>query len=111
MTTVVVLIGLIIGVYVYYVLSLEYVEENQVLRVYSEELRAIHAREEEQLNHYGYIDKEKGIVRIPIDRAKELLVKEVAEGKVPYNTKTYPLRPEQPQDAAPAAPGAPALHW
>ena len=39
----------------------------------AEELAAMRAREEEILNSYGWIDREEGLVRIPIARAKELL--------------------------------------
>lgn len=52
------------------------------------------AREDEQLYHYGYIDKGKGVVRIPIERAMQLLAAEAAQGKVSYNTKTYPVKAE-----------------
>jgi len=38
------------------------------------ELRAIRAREELLLATYGWIDRERRIVRIPIERAKELLL-------------------------------------
>jgi ABC-type lipoprotein release transport system permease subunit len=34
----------------------------------------MHATEEEALKNPGWIDKQKGIVRIPIDRAKEIVV-------------------------------------
>lgn len=107
--TVALLVAIIIGVWVLYVLAEQRVEEEHVGKVYSEELRAIHAREAEQLNHYGFVDKEHGIVRLPIDRSMELLAQEYEQGKIGYNTKTYPLRPEQPQAApgTPAVPGAP----
>lgn len=102
--TTILLVAIVAGVWIFYVISERRVEEEQVGRVYSEELRSIHTREEEQLNHYGFLDKERGVVRLPIDRSIELLAAEYAAGKVSYNTKTYPLRPEQPQ----AAPGSPA---
>jgi hypothetical protein len=52
------------------------------------------AREDEQLYHYGYIDKGKGIVRIPVERAMQLVAEEYAQGKVAYNTKSYPVKEE-----------------
>jgi len=52
------------------------------------------AREDEQLYHYGYIDKGKGVVRIPIDRAMQLVADEYKQGKVSYNTKPYPVKTE-----------------
>ncbi len=37
------------------------------------------AREEELLENYGWVDREAGIVRIPIDQAIELLAEDGAE--------------------------------
>lgn len=37
------------------------------------ELRAMREAEERALNGYGWVDREAGIVRIPIDRAMEIL--------------------------------------
>ncbi len=42
----------------------------------SADLKALHAREDEQLYTYRYIDRAKGTVRIPIDRAMALVVQE-----------------------------------
>jgi hypothetical protein len=39
-----------------------------------EALRNRRIREEEVLTSYGWVDRERGVVRIPIERAKELLV-------------------------------------
>jgi hypothetical protein len=36
-------------------------------------LEAFRAREDEELNTYGWIDRDAGIVRIPIDRAMDLI--------------------------------------
>ena len=36
--------------------------------------RAYLEREKQQLNRYGWIDRDKGIARIPIDRAMDLLI-------------------------------------
>jgi hypothetical protein len=106
--TVVVLAALIAGVYWLYVVYYEKVEYDQYTGVYSKELRAIQEREEEQLHRFAYIDKDKGRVRITIDRAMELLAAEYKDGKVTYNTNTYPLRPETPPSAATSATSAPA---
>lgn len=38
------------------------------------ELSTIRGEEETQLNSYGWVQKEAGVVRIPIERAKELLL-------------------------------------
>ena len=39
-----------------------------------EDLETFRAREEAELNSYGWIDKTAGIVRLPIERAMDLLV-------------------------------------
>lgn len=38
------------------------------------DLRALHAREEREISTYGWIDRGRGTVRIPIDRAMKLIV-------------------------------------
>lgn len=40
------------------------------------DLEALRKREDELLGSYGWVDREKGVVRIPIERAMDLLVKE-----------------------------------
>jgi hypothetical protein len=44
----------------------------------SNELRALREAEESLLNSYAWIDKEKGIVRIPVERAMEMLAEKEA---------------------------------
>jgi hypothetical protein len=39
------------------------------------ELRQLRAAEEAALNSYGWVDKDAGIVKIPVDRAMEILAK------------------------------------
>lgn len=112
-TTIVVLIGMILGIYWLYVVVYERVDADQYSGAPSRELEAIQAREADQLYKYAYIDKEKGVIRIPVDRAMELIAAEFSKGAVSYNTKTYPVKPEGPggaaaPPAAPPAPGAPA---
>lgn len=41
-----------------------------------EDLLSLRAREEAKLNSYGYVDRERGIVRIPIRQAMELVIRE-----------------------------------
>jgi hypothetical protein len=55
------------------------------------------------LTTYGWIDKNKGIARIPIERAMELTVAELAQKKP---EPTGPIAAPEPQ--APAAPTSPA---
>jgi len=104
--TIVVLIGMILGIYWLYVVTYEHIDAEQYSGVPSKELEAIQAREADQLYKYAFIDKEKGIVRIPVDRAMELIAAEFSKGTVSYNTKTYPAKPEGPGGAS-APPVAP----
>ena len=74
----------------------------KVLAPPSEELKALHNRDDWSLTHYSYADKKNGVVRIPLDRAMELFVKEAAAGKLFYPAKnTLPRRGRE--EPAPAA--------
>jgi hypothetical protein len=42
----------------------------------------LHAQQREALEHYGWVDRDAGIARIPIERAMDLLI-EQAEGGAP----------------------------
>jgi len=101
------LVGMIVGVYWLYTVMYEKVEYDQYSGVASKELLAIREREEEHLHKYSYVDKEKGVVRIPIDKAMELVAAEFAEGKVTYNTATYAVK-DEPLGGAAGATAAPA---
>jgi len=50
------------------------------------DLKAIRAAEDEVLNSYGWVDPQKGVVRIPISRAIDLL----AERGLPSRPQTPP---------------------
>jgi hypothetical protein len=60
-------------------------------------------REEAILTTYGWVDKNNGVVRIPVDRAKELLLERGIPGGKPM-----PNGGVMPGAAAPEAPAAPA---
>ena len=60
----------------YFFLVRNQVEEKQVLTVDNPKLKDLHAREHEELTTYGWVDKEAGTVRIPIERAMELVAAE-----------------------------------
>jgi hypothetical protein len=51
------------------------------------------------------MDKPKGVVRIPLDRAMDLFSQEAANGKVFYPAKATVPKKEEPTPAAPAAGG------
>jgi hypothetical protein len=68
----------------------------KVLEPPSQELQDMRNRDAWALTHYSYQDKSKGQVRVPLDRAKELFLKEAAEGKTFYPAK--PTLPKKDED-------------
>src|SRR5579863_132601 len=69
---------------------------DKVLAAPSQELQDMRNREASTLTHYSYEDKKKGQVRIPLERAQELFLKEAAEGKTFYPAK--PTLPKKDED-------------
>ena len=68
-----------------------------------EQLKTVREDAEKALNTYAWVDKNKGVVRIPISRAMELRTAELAQ------QKPAPAGPiATPQEQAPAAPSSPA---
>jgi hypothetical protein len=53
-----------------------------------QDMNDLRAREDQLLNSYGWVDKEKGVVRIPIDRAMQLVV----ERGLPTRSESGPRR-------------------
>jgi len=106
-------IVIVIGVAQYYEIFREDMVQERVLTPPSPELQALREREARELGSYATVDKEKGLVRIPIERAMELVAGDAAAGKPKYNTNTYTVKsatvvPGAPGAAAPATPAAPA---
>lgn len=60
----------------YFLMSKETMYYNQVLKPESKELKELQQKEHEVLSNYKMVDKEKGIVQVPIERAMELEVSE-----------------------------------
>jgi hypothetical protein len=93
-----------IGVQFYY----ERYRENQVyesvLAPPNNQLTDLRAKEDQELYSYGYVDKTTGKVRMPIDRAMELVVQEARENRVKWPTAPYPVK-----TAAELAAAAPAV--
>ena len=80
----------------------------KVLVPVGDDITALHAKETSQLHSYGYVDRTKGVVRIPIERAMELMEKEYAAGgKVYYSTKPTEVKTPEPAAPAPGTPAAP----
>src|SRR5213595_3330198 len=85
-------------------------------------LKTLREEAAKALTTYGWIDKNKGVARIPIDRAMELTVADLAQKKpapagpiatsaaqiAPAGTSPAPAAPQQPGTAQPAQPSAPA---
>src|SRR6185437_11204813 len=74
-----------------------------------EKLKALHEENQKELTTYAWLDKNKGVARIPIDRAMELTVADLAQKKPapagPIATPAPPAAPAVPQGAA-ISPGA-----
>jgi hypothetical protein len=64
----------------------------KVLVAPSELLQQVRGRDDWDLTHSMYLNKETGQVRIPLDHAQELFLQEAAAGK-PF----YPGKPEAPK--------------
>lgn len=67
-----------------------------------EDLNAFRAREEVELNSYGWIDRTAGVVRIPITRAMDLLLERGLPVRTGTNAattgpSTYELQQQRPQ--------------
>jgi hypothetical protein len=72
-----------------------------------ERLKALHEETQKDLTTYAWVDKNKGIARIPIERAMELTVADLAQQKpAPAGPIATPAAQAAP--AAPAAGGSPA---
>jgi hypothetical protein len=82
----------------------------KILAPPSGQLRDVRGRDDWNLTHYMYMDKASGQVRIPVDRAMELMLQDAAAGKTFYPAKATMPKKEEPALVAPApgAPGTPA---
>jgi hypothetical protein len=75
----------------------------KVLAPPSEQLKALHYREDWYLTHYSFTDKKTGVVRIPLNEAMEKFAQEAAQGKLFYPAKdALPKKDDQTAAAAPA---------
>lgn len=73
-----------------------------------EKLNALHEENQKDLTMYAWVDKNKGVARIPIDRAMELTVAELAQKKpAPAGPIATPAAQAAPA-AAPPTGGSPA---
>src|SRR6516225_578437 len=68
-----------------------------------ENLKALHEETQKELTTYAWVDKNKGVARIPIDRAMELTVVDLAQKKpAPAGPIATPAAQTLPTGASPA---------
>jgi hypothetical protein len=82
MAGVVVIVVLVIFMVNYFTATREELVYEAVLKPESTALRELRAREEEELNTYAVLDAKKGIYRIPIKRAMELMAEEAYQARL-----------------------------
>jgi hypothetical protein len=93
------LTGLVLGVYQYFEISVREEIENKQLKPESAQLRQLRADEEARLTRYQWVDQKKAVVRIPLDRARELVLAEWAArpaGFVPGTSQAPAVAPVAP---------------
>jgi hypothetical protein len=75
-----------------------------------ENLKKLHEETQKDLTTYAWVDKNKGVARIPIDRAMEVTVADLAQKKpAPAGPiATPPAAPQQPGTTQAAQTGMPA---
>ena len=87
-----------------------------------EKLKTLHEESQKDLTTYAWVDKNKGVARIPIDRAMEVTVADLAQKKpapagpiatpaaqtAPAGASPAPAASQQPSAAQPAQPSSPA---
>src|SRR5436190_23486696 len=72
-----------------------------------EKLKTLREESQKELTTYAWVDKNKGVARIPIDRAMELTVAELAQKKpAPAGPIATPAAQIPPTGASPAPPAA-----
>ena len=72
------LTGIVLAVGQYFEVSVREEIEAKVLRPESEQLRALRADEEAKLTRYQWVDQKAQVVRVPLDRARALVLAEWA---------------------------------
>src|SRR5215468_12317028 len=73
-----------------------------------ENLKKLHEETQKELTTYAWLDKNKGVARIPIDRAMELTVSDLAQKKpAPAGPIATPATQPAPAGASPAPAASP----
>jgi hypothetical protein len=81
------------AVYYWYVGQLEYTRHMEVEVPVWQETKDVRAYETERLTQFKYLDKAKGSVQLPIEKAMNLLVQENAAGKAFYGGANSAVKP------------------
>ena len=96
------IVAVCIGCAIYYNSFRDAQVERLQLEPVSQDYLDLQAREQKHLNSYGTIDKAAGIVRVPIEKAMDLVIAESAPGaKWKFPTNVYAVK--KPEDVAAAA--------
>jgi hypothetical protein len=75
-----------------------------------EKLKTLHEESQKELTTYAWVDKNKGVARIPIDRAMEVTVADLAQKKpAPAGPIATPAAQTAPAGASPASPQGAAV--
>jgi hypothetical protein len=73
-----------------------------------EKLKTLHEESQKELTTYAWVDKNKGVARIPIDRAMEVTVADLAQRKpAPAGPIATPAAQTAPAGASPAPAASP----
>lgn len=101
------LVAILVALQQYFVKIWSDAVTEKVLIAPDSQLQIVRGRDDWDLTHYMYLDKKTGQIRIPVDRARELFLQEVADGKAFYPGKPTVPKKEEPAVTTPATPGAP----
>lgn len=74
----VLLIVIVLGVQQFFGFAVRDLVTERQLAPVNPQLKALHVEEARRLGHYQWVDKQKGVLRIPVDRAMELTLREWA---------------------------------
>ena len=97
-------IGIVIGTKEYFTSVMDAELETKVAEPVSNQLLELHKIEDARLSKYQWISKEKGVVRIPVDKAKEMVLaryqsEPIEEPPPPPPPTTGEVPVEPPPDA------------
>jgi len=86
--------------------TLSKASEPQLQVVPADELRVLRSTEETVLNSYGWVDRKAGVVRIPIDRAIDLLTQRGLPARDSASTKSDEKRAADNENGEPDGNGS-----